>query len=684
MKDSKKTISTIVYYNLIFAGVVIVVFFYALFFTDVFNKDYKDHLRSFSGSWRDSSGNTYVVDEIEVKEFGGSATLANTLPTRLSDDDCLCFLSSNTNIKVYLDAEVVYSYDAKENLTGMGYGTVCHTVGLSKKHAGKSIIIEYSRVSIKATAGEIFNVYVGPASDYIHMMVRKDAISIILTLLIIFFGFAIVLIWAGISDKKNIPLDILDLGVGAGLFGMWLLAGMPVAQAVTGTVFFWRVLNRLLIMLLVYPFVRFFNSTTRQKKKIYEYIAFLATITVMIMIVGLRYYAEVDMVDSYVPFELASVAVMVILLVALIIDNYRYCKRESIPIKLNGIYVALIEMAVCSVIEVIIYFFHLWQHHFGNFIRIGMVLFITTVMAQFVNWWMRDQAAIDRDRFINRSIQVAMATSNPSDSIRVLLEYIAKELRASRAFIYEDKGDGKFRPSYEWFAEGLDPLPKDGLVLNQESCEKEFLEKMSDKPGLNAYGAIKSGSTVIGFLGVNNVAQERSRSLNEIVNIMTYFFAQFIGQRKEQERMLFYSYHDPVSGARNRSALSEFAEKKMDYGQPFGYVVCEVAGLREINDNLRHENTEQILKNTARCLMDAFGDDNVYAVSGEEFVCFGFENDEYYFINDVERAKRLFKERGCRTFIGASYCANGTSDIMNVIRYTRELLAKDRESQRGQ
>jgi GGDEF domain-containing protein len=168
------------------------------------------------------------------------------------------------------------------------------------------------------------------------------------------------------------------------------------------------------------------------------------------------------------------------------------------------------------------------------------------------------------------------------------------------------------------------------------------------------------------------------------MSIMAYFFAQFINQRKEQERILYYSYHDPTSGARNRSALREFTESRMDYSQPFGYVVCEVAGLREISENLRHENTEQILGTVARCLMDAFGDDNVFSVSGEEFVCFGFENDEAYFNNDVERAKKLLRERGCRYFIGAAYCANGTSDIMNVIRYTREQLAKDIQSQRKQ
>jgi GGDEF domain-containing protein len=226
-------------------------------------------------------------------------------------------------------------------------------------------------------------------------------------------------------------------------------------------------------------------------------------------------------------------------------------------------------------------------------------------------------------------------------------------------------------------------MPKESLVLNYENSEEQFIEKISDHKGNNEYKCIKLGDTVLGFLGVKDIEMERVKSVDEVMDIMAYFFGQFIGQRKEQERMLYYSYHDPVSGAMNRSAMREFAENQMDYSQPFGYVICEVAGLREINDNIRHENTEAILRNTARCLMDAFGDENVYAVSGEEFVCFGFENDEYYFLNDLERAKKYLGEKECRTFIGACYCANGTTDIMNVIRYTKQLLVKDRESKVG-
>ncbi len=81
--------------------------------------------------------------------------------------------------------------------------------------------------------------------------------------------------------------------------------------------------------------------------------------------------------------------------------------------------------------------------------------------------------------------------------------------------------------------------------------------------------------------------------------------------------------------------------------------------------------------------MEAFGEDNVYRLSGEEFIAFGFEIDEIYFTNDIERIKRLFKDRDFNVIVGAVYCSNGTSDLKNVTKYAHDLLEKDKGETSG-
>lgn len=684
MKETRKPLSTVFYYNLVFVAVVLVFSVYALLFTDVFNREYAKTLRYFSDNWRDSSGLIYNLDKDEIKDYVGKVTLANRLPDDLSDSDSLCFLSKNTNVKVYMNAEVIYSYEAKENLTGIGYGTVFHSVPLTGSDKGKSVILELSRVNIKAPTGESFMVYVGPTQDYIHMLVMQNSPALFLTLLIIFFGLVIIIIWIGITNKEDVPMDILNLGLGTWLMGLWLLSGMPVAQATSGVTIVWRFFHRMFVFLLPYPFVRFINSSTRQKRRVYEYIAFYVTMSGWGAIIGLRFLADIDMIRSFLPFELAIAAITFLLIVIILLDDRRYCKRNAMPSRNQGIYIAVIEAFVCCVIEIIVYRYDLWEHHEGTFVRIGMVLFMSCVSVQLINWWMQDQAGIDKERFNSYALSLIEKKGGPTENIKTLLEYMTKELGGSRGYIFEKTENERFGITYEWFGEGLDPMPREKLELSGENFEEEFLKKMNLFKEGNTCRCIKSEGKIIGILGINSIEENRVRNVDEIMDSIVYFFAGFIVRRKEQELLFYYNYHDPVSGARNRSAMREFAEHQMNYAQPFGYVVCEVAGLREINDNLRNENTEQILRNTAECLMDAFGDNNVFAVSGEEFVCFGFENDEYYFINDVKRAKKLLKEKNCKTFIGASYCANGTTDIMNVVRYTRGLMEKDREEQKGQ
>ena len=82
----------------------------------------------------------------------------------------------------------------------------------------------------------------------------------------------------------------------------------------------------------------------------------------------------------------------------------------------------------------------------------------------------------------------------------------------------------------------------------------------------------------------------------------------------------------------------------------------------------------------ARSLMDTFGEENVYRQSGEEFIAFGFESDETFFENDVERVRRILSDKDYTTLLGFVYCANGTTDLRNVRRYAREHMSDTKKT----
>ena len=61
------------------------------------------------------------------------------------------------------------------------------------------------------------------------------------------------------------------------------------------------------------------------------------------------------------------------------------------------------------------------------------------------------------------------------------------------------------------------------------------------------------------------------------------------------------------------------------------------------------------------------------------FAAFGFENDETYFDNDVEMAKRLLMDEGSTGSIAGVYCSNGTMNFEVVVSHAYELLDKEKQ-----
>ncbi len=704
MNDEKKSINYIVIFNLIFAAFVIALCLYVLLFTDIYDRGYRSRIRDLSDNWQTLSGQKIDTDYYSLKDCDGVAEIVKPIPKEVADNDDLCFESDNVNLEVFIDNDLKYSYETTENLTGMGYGYAFHTVGLTRDMRGKLLKLRYTSVSPQSNRGKITNVYIGPATDYIHMNLADNYLSFLLTLLIIFFGTILILVWAGISKKSELPVDILDLGMASVLMGFWLMSNVKIMQLLTGKVILWRVLDRLAIILAMYPFIRFFNSITRLKRKIYIYLAFFMTTALEAALIIMRYVFGIDTLLSFSRIEMLMIVITFLIVAVMQVENIRFCRQNSLPLEQKGIYIGMAFLFLCGFAESLLYLFKGGYKGNGTIIMVGMLLFVVSVLLHFINWWIRDQAAMDRDRFVNRSLQFAVSSKNPVESIKLLLEYMGKEMGARRTVIFEDMNDGTFESTYEWYQEGQYPLPKemsvipykgfidqiyDQMLVEDKYVQIEDMEKirpqfprlyeMLKKTGTFRLvaGALRSEDHLIGIFCMGDIPPENFKNITEIMGIISYFFAQFINQRKEQERILFYSYHEPLTGARNRSALKEFTEQKLDIAQAFGYVICQAIGLKEMNENLGHDAGDEIVIKVAAALIEAFGEENVYRISGDEFVCFGFESDETFFENDVERARRLLTDKDCRVAIGACYCSNGTMDLKNVARYARSLMEQD-------
>jgi len=96
-------------------------------------------------------------------------------------------------------------------------------------------------------------------------------------------------------------------------------------------------------------------------------------------------------------------------------------------------------------------------------------------------------------------------------------------------------------------------------------------------------------------------------------------------RKKAEEKLAYMSLHDPLTGVSNRA----FFEQKMKIVQiPAGIIICDVDGLKLVNDTLGHDYGDRLLQAASSILKSCFRTHDVLArIGGDEFaVLVGMKN----------------------------------------------------------
>ncbi|WP_347490714.1 diguanylate cyclase domain-containing protein [Desulfoscipio sp. XC116] len=111
--------------------------------------------------------------------------------------------------------------------------------------------------------------------------------------------------------------------------------------------------------------------------------------------------------------------------------------------------------------------------------------------------------------------------------------------------------------------------------------------------------------------------------------------------KKDVEQLRYLSLHDPVTGLFNR-AYFEQEMSRLDAGRnvPASIVLCDLDGLKFINDTLGHDKGDALIMVAADILRDCFrGGDMVARIGGDEFAIL-FPNGERNVVENICRRVR--------------------------------------------
>ena len=134
------------------------------------------------------------------------------------------------------------------------------------------------------------------------------------------------------------------------------------------------------------------------------------------------------------------------------------------------------------------------------------------------------------------------------------------------------------------------------------------------------------------------IRQSASRSVSIVVVMLALSLAVLIGIFRSINKRAAISelqlgqvkqmvHRDPLTGVKNRAAFAELEKEKDEQIQagdadPFGIVICDLNGLKYINDTYGHQTGDEWIRKASRIICDLFDHSPVYRNGGDEFVVF--------------------------------------------------------------
>lgn len=172
-------------------------------------------------------------------------------------------------------------------------------------------------------------------------------------------------------------------------------------------------------------------------------------------------------------------------------------------------------------------------------------------------------------------------------------------------------------------------------------------------------------------------------------------FSDITERKKQEEEVLYLSYHDALTGLYNRAYLESISQDlENEKNLPLSVVVGDVNGLKLSNDIFGHKKGDDFLKRISRIIEDSTRkEDLLFRVGGDEFYLFLKNTEEEKARSIMQRIAHSIQKEDFHGIqggisLGLSVRIDGSIDIGDVMNdaeqkmYREKTLNKSRESAR--
>lgn len=242
-----------------------------------------------------------------------------------------------------------------------------------------------------------------------------------------------------------------------------------------------------------------------------------------------------------------------------------------------------------------------WHSHWGFFLD-SLATIIITVGALLIYFEKRKRDFQDRERHF-RQITENMVDMVSLVDAQGVFQYASP---SHRSILGYEPADLQGKPMLTY------THPED---INKVS--RSFRQAiLNDSSGRVEYRYRKSDGSYLWVESIGNVQCDEQGRITSII-ISTRDVTK---QKEFEEHLKYLSLHDPLTKLYNRTYFEQELERLADSQQPMGMIVCDVNGLKLINDTLGHHAGDLLLISAAEVIQSCFrGQDMVARIGGDEF-----------------------------------------------------------------
>lgn len=265
--------------------------------------------------------------------------------------------------------------------------------------------------------------------------------------------------------------------------------------------------------------------------------------------------------------------------------------------------------------------------------------------------------ALEIEKFIVEQICKFSMSDDFETAVNEILKELGLFMKAERVYVFEID-DKHLSNTFEWCAESVTPqidnlqgidhynvrhwlaeletgncLVIDDIEKIADSMAEEYeLLKMQDIRCCVEVPMILS-KRLIGFIGVDNAPNEMNQMIHRLLSVVGCFIAVSIKDGERRRVLEVMSYADKMTGCANRNAYISHMEslRRNRVGFPLGVAVCDLNGLKNINDTYGHVAGDKTICGLANGLRQLFSEETVFRLGGDEFVvlCSGASEEEF-------------------------------------------------------